>query len=80
MKPEDRVPIRSTWNPTRLIMGKPLTDRKIRQYEREGYYSKEAKEGRRARQALKSQRRNARGPKRDGMFLIYPDGRMVYSP
>lgn len=65
--------IRSSWNPTRLLMRGPLTDKKIEKYAKRGWYSEEFREARRGlmqRKALK----------RDGAFFIRSDGSKVYSP
>lgn len=63
--------IRSTWNPARLTLRGPLTDRKIERYQRQGWYSAEFKKARRDRQAVQ---------RREGNWLHTTDGRMVYSP
>lgn len=55
-----------------------LTDRKIEQYRREGFYSPE---WRAARREIWAKRQKKREPKenRDGNFLKI-DGRLIYSP
>ena len=73
----DRRPsIRSSWNEARLSVRKRLTDRKIAEYERRGFYSEEYREARRelwAKQAAKRQ------SLRNGNF-VERDGRLIYSP
>jgi hypothetical protein len=54
------------------VIGKELTDRKIEEYIKRGFYSEEFRQARR-------DLRNRRG-RRDGNFLVFPDGRRVYSP
>lgn len=53
------------------IVGRPLTDRKIRKYERAGWYSAENKAARKAR----AEKRQARSNFREG-----PEGRLIYCP
>lgn len=53
----------------------PLSDRKIEQYRKRGWYAEDFREARRDLMA----RKKAKQLKRDGSFLIM-DGRMVYSP
>lgn len=64
--------IRSGWNIGRLMQRGKLTDRKIAQYEKAGYYSAEF---RKARKDLQVRRR-----RREGGFEISEDGRMIYNP
>ena len=66
--------MRSSWSETKLVMRGPLTDRKIAQYEKRGWYSAEFKAARRERMM---QRQSV---KRDGNWLRMEDGRTVYSP
>jgi len=56
----------------------PLTDRKIEQYRKLGYYSESFREARHDLMEMKKARRTAR-EERDGNFLKV-DGRLVYSP
>lgn len=67
-----RPHLRSSWNQARLVVGKKLTDRKIRQYEQRGYYSNEFRQARREAWERKQS-------KREGNFTLR-DGRMIYSP
>lgn len=67
--------IRPSWNVTRMILRKRLTDRKIAQYEREGYYSPEIKAARRELWA----KRAAKRAQRDGNFIV-SEGRPIFSP
>lgn len=75
----ERVAIRSGWNESLMILKGPLTDRKIGQYQRQGFYSQEFRQARRDRQAKKAEKRN-RGLRREGSFLVGTDGRQIYSP
>lgn len=68
------VPIRKGFNPSAVIRRGKLTDRKIAQYEKRGYYSADYRQARRElwqRQAKK---------KRSGNFDISEDGRLIYRP
>lgn len=67
--------VKSGWRESALIMRGPLTDRKIEQYRKEGWYSENHRNNRREFQA--KQRENAKF--RDGNFLRDGD-RMIYSP
>jgi len=67
--------IRSSWNTAALLRGRPLTDRRIAQYQKAGYYSPEWQAARREMWA----RRAARQSERQGNFTV-TDGRMIYSP
>lgn len=62
-----------------MILKGPLTDRKIGQYQRQGFYSEEYRTARRERQAKKAERRN-RGLRREGNLLVRQDGSPIYSP
>ena len=67
-------PIKSSWNESRLVMRGPLTDKKIEQYKKQGWYSAELK---RKRRELIEQKNAMR---REGNWLVTNDGRSVYSP
>jgi hypothetical protein len=77
---DERVPIRSAWNESLLILKGPLTDRAIAGYQRRGWYSREMKEARKARAAEKAARRQRAQQRREGNFLIGKAGQAVYSP
>lgn len=62
------------WKEDTMLIGKPLTDKKIIQYEKRGFYSEEFREQRRQFQAKKKAR------KRVGNFVEAEDGRFIYSP
>lgn len=70
---ETRVPC--AWNPARLSRRAKLTDKKIEQYQEQGYYSADFREARRQLWEKKAAKRI----KRDGNFDIV-DGRMIYRP
>lgn len=70
-----RPRIGSSWNVSRLIVKGELTDRKIKQYQKRGWYSQEFKDARKEFLAKKANRR----AKRDGSFLS-EGGRLIYSP
>lgn len=70
--------VRSAWDESRIMRRKALTDRKIKQYEAQGYYSPAFRDARRELQDRKAARREARAM-RDGNFDII-QGRMVYRP
>lgn len=74
--PKAIAPIKSTWNEARLIMRKQLTDRKIKRYQKEGWYSAEFRQERKDR-AEKKARKHRR---KDGNFEITEDGRLIYKP
>ena len=67
------IPIRSGWNVGHLLRGKPLTDTRIRHYERLGYYDA----GFRAARREMWQRRKTR---REGNFETAADGRLIFRP
>ncbi len=71
---ENRVP--SGWNEAKLMRRAPLTDRKIAEYEKRGYYSQEYRQARRDLQ----QRKEAKRMQRQGNFDISSDGRLIYRP
>lgn len=73
-------PIRSTWNESHLLMRGKLTDRKIEQYAKQGYYSDQFREARHELWMRKAAKRTEKQARRDGNFLLYPDGSKVYSP
>lgn len=58
------------------MVGAPLTDKKIEKYREAGYYSQAYRE---ARKEAMERKRNRRF-KREGNFLVYPDGRKVFAP
>lgn len=64
--------IRSGWNTTAMLVRGRLTDKKIAQYAKRGWYSSEYRAARRERMKSKHS-------KRVGAFLVV-DGRMIYSP
>jgi len=66
--------IRSAWNIGAMLRRGKLTDRKIAQYEKLGYYSAEFRQARRDLQERKRKRR------REGSFDVTDDGRMIYNP
>lgn len=59
----------------KAIMRGPLTDRRIEQYERTGYFDADRIE---ARKQYRFER--ARQRKRSGNFRTTQDGRLIYSP
>jgi hypothetical protein len=65
--------IRPSWNETRLLIGKPLTDRKIDRYQKLGYYSDELRQRRSEFQAKKRL-------KRRGNFIESTSGSLIYNP
>lgn len=65
--------IRSSWNETRLAKRGKLTDKKIDQYSKAGFYSAEY------RQARKDLRQKKAKATRVGNY-IETDGRFIYSP
>jgi len=67
--------MRTSWNETRLLMRGPLTDRKITQYAKAGYYSDAFREARREMW----QRKAAKQARREGNFLV-SEGRLIFSP
>lgn len=75
---DNRHRLRSGWNPSAFLIGKPLTDKKIAEYERRGYYSAELREARAELQRRKKAKRELR-EHRSGEF-IKRDGRLIYSP
>lgn len=66
--------MRSSWSETKLVMRGPLTDRKIEQYQKRGWYSEAFKQARRERMAKKATMR------REGSWVHMEDGRTIYSP
>jgi hypothetical protein len=73
-------PIRSSWNETRILVRGPLTDKAIEKYRKQGWYSAEFKEARREMIARRNAKRQERESRREGNFLVFTDGRKVYSP
>jgi len=47
----DRTRISAGWQGHRALLGKPLTDRRIEEYERQGFYSESIREAQRAYRA-----------------------------
>lgn len=70
--------LRSGWNEAAFLLGKPLTDRKIAEYERRGYYSAAFREARAELLRRKRATHEAR-IKRIGPFIEH-EGRLIYSP
>lgn len=73
--PGDATKLKSTWNEAKLIRKGYLTDRKIRRYEKLGYYSDEYRKARRERMEKKKKK-----TRREGNWEITDDGRMIYKP
>jgi len=71
---DPHVPLRSR-NVQTAVCG-PLTDKKISRYEERGFYSEAFRDARREFWANRSKKR----AKRDGNFLINPDGSKIFSP
>lgn len=67
--------IRCAWLESHMMRRGKLTDRKIAQYEREGFYSVEYKAARKELQERKAKKRS----NRDGNFVL-EGGRMIYDP
>jgi hypothetical protein len=72
---DNRHPLRGSWNESRLLMGKRLTDRRIGQYQKRGYYTEAFRQ---ARRELMERKRGNR-IQREGNF-VEQNGRMIYSP
>ena len=66
-------PIRSGFNPASFIRKGKLTDRKIAQYEKRGYYSADFR-------AARKEAWQRKAKKRSGNFDLTDDGRMIYRP
>lgn len=72
----------------KAIVGKLLTDRKIRQYEKEGFYKVEARSARKELRDMRAFRHRLNQVSRDQEHMerisqnIYraADGRLIYSP
>lgn len=75
---DNRPRLRSGWNEAAFLMGKPLTDWKIAEYKRRGYYSAAFREARADLLRRKRIRHEVRS-KRQGLF-IEREGRLIYSP
>ncbi len=71
-----RPRLRSSWNSAGFIRGKPLTDRKISQYQKRGWYDESFREARRELMAKKA----AKHRQRQGNFLKSSNGSLIYSP
>lgn len=75
---DTKVPLRSrSYN---NVVGQPLSDKAIDKYASKGYYSEGFREARRELWAMRAAKKEARNQRRDGNFLIFKDGRKVYSP
>lgn len=70
-------PVRSAWKESMFVMRGRLTDRAIERYERQGYYSPEARQ---ARADYRKAKADMKRKKKDGNFLVGDDGRLIYSP
>lgn len=73
---DQRQPLRSSWNSSKLVVRKPLTDQQIARYQKRGWYDESFREARRELMAKKAAKRR----KREGNFLLAEDGRPIYSP
>lgn len=73
---DNSVRLKSSWNPGRFLVGKKLTDRRIEQYRKAGWYSEEFREARRELMAKNRVKRAVR----EGSFLKQQDGRLIYAP
>lgn len=73
---DNRVPIKSSWNEAKLVIRGQLTDKKIAQYAKRGFYDEDFRE---ARRELWAKRKARREGARQGSF-IERDGRLIYSP
>ena len=62
-----------------MIIGEPLTDKRIEYYQERGYYSEEVREARRELRTMRQKRKEDR-LNRHGNFLTLLDGRQIYSP
>lgn len=69
------TPIRTAWSESRMLRRSKLTDKQIRKYEEQGWYSVEFKEARRERMLKQSKSR-----KREGNFDVAEGGRLIYRP
>jgi hypothetical protein len=71
--------IRPSWNCEAMLIRGKLTDRKIEEYMRRGFYDPEY---RAARKKLMDQKSFVRNMKRisKGNFMEAEDGRLIYSP
>jgi len=72
--------MRSSWNETRMLLRGPLTDKRIEYYRERGWYSAEFREARRGLIASQNAKRQEREARREGNFLVFSDGRQIYSP
>ena len=73
---DKRPNLRSSWNTTAMLIRGPLTDRKIKKYEAQGWYSAEFKQARKAKMENKRIKTHLR---RVSNFFEH-DGRLIYSP
>lgn len=73
--PYDMAPIRSAWKESAMMRRGKLTDRKIAQYERKGFYSPEYRLARKELMERKSKKQLARS----GNFDLV-DGRLIFNP
>lgn len=68
-------PMRGGWNLSRMLVRKKLTDRKIEQYRKKGWYSEEFRQSRRELIEKKA----SKNMRREGSFLN-DKGRLIYNP
>lgn len=66
------------WNPQRMIMRGPLTDKKIADYEARGFYSAAFQQARREMWSRRKAKQDERA-KRSGNF-DFIEGRLIYNP
>lgn len=76
----DYYPIKSGWNPSRMLMRGPLTDKKIEAYRKQGWYTGAFREARKEMMDRKAAKRRAYQERRDGNFIVGSDGRLIFSP
>lgn len=77
----DRIgSIKPSWNTTRMLVRGPLTDRKIEQYRKQGWYSAEFRAQRATILARKKHQFRNIECNRDGNWIIDTEGRMIFSP
>lgn len=69
------IRLRSKWFDT--VVGKLLSDKRIRKYERMGFYTAEFK---RQRKEVAARRQARNRSAREGNFVKADDGRLIYSP
>jgi hypothetical protein len=76
MSDERRGSIRPSWNTSAWLIRGPLTDRKIKKYEQQGWYSAEFKKARRE----KMEKKRIENHVRRVSNFFETDGRLIYSP